>query len=83
MATAAGWRVSGLKSQKLTKTAWTFVTLSRQDGKLCAPLARAAERRLDEFHAQGLGHTAWALAKAGQSGDEPFAQLAVEAAELI
>ena len=46
------------------------------DDLLLAVLARAAERRLNEFHAQGLANTAWAFATADRPDELLFAALA-------
>ena len=39
-------------------------------------LAKMAERRLDEFNAQGLTNTAWAFATVGQKDEQLFKVLA-------
>ena len=42
-------------------------------------LARAAERRMSEFRAQGIANTTWAFATSGQVDKELFVVVAREA----
>ena len=63
-------------AQELGNTAWAFATANRQDEKIFASFARAAERRLSEFNAQDVANTAWALATAKHWVEKLFASLA-------
>ena len=58
--------------------AWALATVGQRDEQLFKVLARMAERRLDEFNAQNLANTAWALAVAtvGQQDEQLFKALA-------
>ena len=52
--------------------------MGQQDQQLFKALAKMAERRLDQFNAQELANTAWALAFAsvGQQDEQLFKALA-------
>ena len=50
--------------------------MGQQDEQLFKALAKMAERRLDQFNAQELANTAWALATAGQQDEQLFKALA-------
>ena len=50
--------------------------MGQQDEQLFKSLAKMAERRLDEFNAQGLANTAWAFATVGQKDELLFNALA-------
>ena len=65
--------------QDLANTAWAFATASHTDAQLFAVLARAADRRVSDFHMQNLANTAWAFATASQQDAQVFAALATSA----
>jgi len=50
--------------------------VNQSDEKLFTVLARAAERRVGEFNAQGLANTAWAFARGKQFDENLLAALA-------
>jgi len=45
-------------TQELANIAWAFATVAQVDAQLFMVLARAAERRIGDFDAQGLVNTA-------------------------
>merc|ERR1711939_656071 len=51
----------------LANTAWAFATLGLSDAQLFTVLARAAEKRIDDFNSRDLANTAWAFASLGLS----------------
>ena len=61
--------------QHLTNIAWALSTADQPDALLFVALARAAERSLGGFSAQGLANTGWALATADRSDALLFAAL--------
>ena len=50
-----------------------------EEEKLFAALARAAQRRVNQFKPQEFGNTGWAFAMLGQSEEKLFATLAMAA----
>ena len=55
---------------------FAFATVGQRITELFKAFARMAERRLDEFNAQGLANTAWAFATVNQQDAQLFAALA-------
>ena len=59
--------------------------MGQKDELLFNSLARMAERRLDQFNAQGLANTAWALATDGTAGRvfNAFARMAARRLDQV
>ena len=55
---AAEQGMGDFNPQSLANTAWAFATAGQNDALLFAALAKAMERRVDDFKVQNLANTA-------------------------
>eukprot|EP00747_Dinoflagellata_sp_TGD_P063731 gnl/TRDRNA2_/TRDRNA2_153584_c2_seq1.p2 gnl/TRDRNA2_/TRDRNA2_153584_c2~~gnl/TRDRNA2_/TRDRNA2_153584_c2_seq1.p2 ORF type:complete len:101 (+),score=18.49 gnl/TRDRNA2_/TRDRNA2_153584_c2_seq1:56-358(+) len=84
-----GFRISTfrLAQQALADMSWSFAKAGHGDARVFSAVAKAVKRQADEFDAQSLAKTVWALATSGENsgglGAELFAMLAHAAQPLV